>query len=249
MSGSSTLARTVVSGIDLGASTIWVVGLEGERAARVTFAERISSEHLDEVALLVGTSTVIAIDAPEALSRGSHVGDLRLSRKFQRARCAEVALRRAGIAVPFATPLPGEALPAWMVVGFSTWEAASDSGNTVLETYPHGIFWRLAGRQLLHKQREEGRIARRQLLASHLDLPVGASFWPHDALDALACAVLAWQASKGSADRIDCGNDVEWRHHDGSAIWLPRSSPARVGSPLASTSPSSGMGGFSTLEV
>jgi hypothetical protein len=211
-------------GVDLGATDLWVVGLDGDQLPRVAFAEHLRGEMFTAFAeLLRGTSTV-AIDAPGGLSAGSHDGDRRLARKFQRARCSEVALRLRGIAVPFATPMEGEPLPAWMATGFRAWGVAKTVAPTVVETYPHGIFWRLAGRQLTAKQRDEGRAARRAVLASLVQLPPGVDFWPHDALDALACAVLARSVQRREADEISCADDLSWGSHDDSVMWLPRRS-------------------------
>jgi predicted nuclease with RNAse H fold len=209
-------------GVDLGASDLWVVGLDGEQLPHVVFAEHLRGEMYPEFAELICGAQAVAIDAPEALSEGSHDGDRRLARKFQRARCSEVALRQRGIAVPFATPMAGEPLPPWMGTGFVAWRTAKAAVATVVETYPHGIFWRLAGRQLTGKQRDEGRAARRAVLAPLVQFPPGIDFWPHDALDALACALLARSVQIGEADEISCANDVGWEVHDGSAMWLPR---------------------------
>jgi predicted RNase H-like nuclease len=209
-------------GVDLGAADLWVVGLEGEQPPRVTFAEHLRGELFTDLAELLQGAATVAIDAPEGLSQGSHDGDERLARKFQRARCSEVALRRRGISVPFATPMKGEPLPGWMDTGFGAWRAAKAVVPRVVETYPHGIFWRLAGRQLTGKQRDEGRAARRAVLAPLIQLPPGIDFWPHDALDALACALLARHVQLDEADRISCDDDRSWKTHDGSEMWLPR---------------------------
>jgi predicted nuclease with RNAse H fold len=208
-------------GIDLGATDLWVVGLDGQQLPQVVFAEHLRGETFVDLTELLRGSSTVAIDAPEDLSAGSHDGDERLARKFQRARCSEVALRRRGIAVPFATPMEGEPLPNWMATGFRAWRTAKAVVPTVVETYPHGIFWRLAGRQLTGKQRDEGRAARRAVLAPLVRLPPGIDFWPHDALDALACALLARIVQSGEAEEISCADDLSWGAHDGSSMWLP----------------------------
>jgi len=166
---------------------------------------------------------------PGGLSEGCHLGDDRLAPKFRGARCSEVALRRAGIAVPFVTPQRVSEVPAWMTVGFSVWEIATEVSAGVVETYPHGIFWRLAGRQLFHKQRAEGRDARIATLRQHLELPADVERWGHDAIDALACAWLAWCVNRGGAVEISCTADLDWPLHDGSSLWLPiaNADPAR----------------------
>jgi predicted nuclease with RNAse H fold len=210
-------------GVDLGATDLWVVGLDGEELPQVTFAEHLRGEMFTDLAELVRGTSTVAIDAPEGFSAGSHFGDHRLARKFQRARCSEVALRQRGIAVPFATPMEGEPLPGWMATGFHAWSTAKAVAPHVVETYPHGIFWRLAGRQLIGKQRDEGRAARRAVLAPLVRLPPGINFWPHDALDALACALVARSVHRGEAEEISCANDAFWKAHDGSSMWLPRS--------------------------
>jgi predicted nuclease with RNAse H fold len=210
-------------GIDLGATDLWVVGLDSGELPHIVFAEHLRGELFVDLANLLRGASTVAIDAPGDLSTGCHDGDERLARKFQRARCSEVALRRCGIAVPFATPTKSEPLPAWMAIGFLTWRAAQAAVPTVVETYPHGIFWRLAGRQLTGKQRDEGRAARRAVLAPLVELPPGIDFWPHDALDALACALLAWMVQRGQAEEISCADDLSWAAHDGSSMWLPRS--------------------------
>lgn len=215
-------------GVDLGARDLWVVGLDDEPVPHVAFAEHLRGETIADLGELLQGASTVAIDAPEALSEGSHEGDARLARKFQRARCSEVALRQRGIAVPFATPRAGEALPPWMEMGFAVWETAKRTTPAVVETYPHGIFWRLAGRQLTRKQQDEGRAARRAVLAPLVQLPPGIDFWPHDALDALACALLAQSVRRGDAEKISCIDDVRWSVHDGSAMWLPRATTQTV---------------------
>jgi len=219
MSTDSPVAGHAV-GIDLGARDLWIVMLSGTTRPYVQLSEHLGSSDLEQLRMLLGGVATVAIDAPESLSAGSHIGDARLARKFQRARCSEVALRTRGIAVPFATPMPGETVPTWMLTGFATWQAARDAAPRVVETFPHGIFWQLAGRPLLHKQRPEGRAARREALARVIDLPVGVDYWPHDALDATACAFVAWQLDRGEAERISCVDDSEWTAHDGSEMWL-----------------------------
>ncbi|HEY5274552.1 MAG TPA: DUF429 domain-containing protein [Acidimicrobiales bacterium] len=213
--------RAVACGIDLGATDLWIVGLTEEATPDVAFAEHLHIDEFERLADILGHASTVAIDAPGGFSEGSHIGDERFARKFQRARCSEVALRRRGIAVPFATPMRTEPLPPWMNVGFETWRVAKTAAPTVVETFPHAIFWRLAGRELKHKYRADGRAARRAVLAPLVNLPAGVSFWPHDALDALACAVLAHRVLVGDAEEISCAGDLAWHAHDGSAMWLP----------------------------
>jgi predicted nuclease with RNAse H fold len=217
-------------GIDLGAADLWVVGIDSQQIPRVTFAEHLRATDFKNLGEVLQGASTVAIDAPAGVSVGSHIGDHRLARKFQRARCSEVALRLAGISVPFASPMSYEPIPTWMATGFETWEIAKSVSKNVVETFPHAIFWRLAGRQLLRKQRAEGRLERRTVLAAHVELPPGIDFWPHDALDALACALLAREIEAGNADEVSCANDTTWSTHDGSTMWLPTSAASPTSS-------------------
>jgi hypothetical protein len=133
-----------------------------------------------------------------------------------------VALVRAGIAVPYVTP-PADSPPTapWMQTGFNIWNRLLAADVLPLETYPHGVYWRLAGRPLLHKQLPSGALDRLATIRRAIDVPAGIEMWSHDGLDALAAALVAWHAARGSAVRIDCSADSEWSTHDGSAIWLP----------------------------
>ncbi len=214
-------------GIDVGAAAAWAVALELGKPSDGAGVARIASTALfhpvDPAALrqfCVGAASV-AIDAPDRSSSLPHAGDARLAAKFQRARCAEVALRLTGVAVPWVTPASGEPVAGWMATGWSIWSALRDAGVEPLETYPHAVFARLAGRALLHKSRPSGLRARAQALVGAVELPEGLAMWSHDGLDALAAALVAWQAAHGTAVRIDCASDTAWGVHDGSAIWLP----------------------------
>jgi predicted nuclease with RNAse H fold len=197
------------------------VGLHGSESPNIEFAEHLRSQEHDELTRLLTGAAAVAIDAPAALSAGSHIGDTRLARKFQRARCSEVALRRIGIAVPYATPMIDDPIPSWMRTGFETWAVARAASRTIVETFPHAVFWQLAGRQLFHKQSFEGRAERRAVLAALVELPPGIAYWPHDALDALGCAIVAWQVERAEAQRVSCIDDDAWTTHDGSEMWLP----------------------------
>lgn len=208
-------------GVDVGANALWFAAVAGHEVPELTAIERVPRDSLGEVAHEWLGAAIVAIDAPEALSDRAHLGDARFAPKFQRGRCSEVALRRSGIAVPFITPGADEPVPPWMKAGFSLWETAQRHAGRVLETYPHGVFWRLAGRQLLNKQTAQGRAARWEVLGQRIQLPIGANLWPHDALDALSCALVAWLAGHDAAERVSCDDDIDWHSHDGSAMWLP----------------------------
>lgn len=214
-------------GIDVGAAAAWAVALQVGRPGSRPVAPRIAATalfHPVEPAAIrqfCRDAISVAIDAPDRASRLPHEGDQRLAAKFQRARCAEVALRLAGVAVPWVTPARGEAVAGWMATGWSIWSALRDDGVEPLETYPHAVFARLAGRALLHKARPSGLRARTEALVGEIELPDGLAMWSHDGLDALAAALVAWHAARGTAARIDCASDTAWDEHDGTAIWLP----------------------------
>jgi hypothetical protein len=190
-------------GIDLGASAIWCVAAEdGEYAGGRVFAV----DELDELRRWCGDA-VVAIDAPGGPSEGHHVDDGTLSAKFRPARCAEVALGRAGYWVSWVTGA-GPFAP-WMEVGFEVWRALDDLAPR--EVFPYAVFRELAGgARLASKQTLAGRRARATVLPW---LPEGADLWSHDGLDAAAaCAV----AGDPDARCVRCGD-----HEGGSPMWLP----------------------------
>lgn len=219
---------TRVAGIDLGARAVFVAVLDrlGPTLGVSRTVVLEPEDHRGLASVLAGAAAV-AIDAPASRSALPHEADDRLAPKFRRARCGEVALRRAGIAVPFVSPSAGDALPAWMKVGFDTWKVASSCAPTVVETYPHGVFWRLAGTPVVHKQRPEGRARRLAILEEPVRLPADATSWRHDLLDAVACGLVAELADRGVAERLDCRADAGWPTHDGSAILLPAARAGR----------------------
>jgi predicted nuclease with RNAse H fold len=211
-------------GIDVAADSLWMVGLAGFPIPHVE--STLLVHPFDETAAVdfCQRSSQIAIDAPGGLSALAHLEDRRISAKFRRARCSEVALARAGIPVAWITPsqLPLRPAMAWMETGFSLWQALEAKGMAPLESYPHGVMWRLAGRAMTKKQRPHGHLARIAVLRRYIELPAEIEMWSHDGLDALLAAYAAWQSVHGLAERIDCSADVEWATHDGSAMLLPR---------------------------
>jgi len=217
----STPTRAV--GIDVGADAAWLVALE-LGADRLAIAGAMLSNPVDLSRIeAFCRDSAVAIDAPAAPSLQAHLLDSRVSPKFRPGRCSEVALSMAGIAVQFVTP-PDDGTPIapWMRTGFEIWSALGAIGLAPVETYPHGVFWRLAGRPLFHKQRPSGTAARLEALAPHLALSDGVQMWSHDGIDALAAALVAALTVSGRADRIDCSGDGDWPVHDGSAIFLPQ---------------------------
>ena len=221
----SRTARAV--GIDIGVDAAWLVALDsGSDRPRVVDALLSHPIDLVRIEKFCHESSV-AIDAPGGLSIQPHLLDARIAPKFRPGRCSEVALSLAGISVQFVTPALDDAVTSWMRSGFAVWRTLEESGLRPLETYPHGVFWRLAGRPLFHKQRPAGATARLEVLGPHVELTTDVEMWSHDGLDALAAALVAWLALSGDAERIDCRSDDAWPVHDGSAMFLPKVGQAR----------------------
>ena len=200
-------------GIDLGQATVW--GVAAERGAggwHVVDGRAFPAADAAEVVRWCDGATV-AIDAPGARSEGRHLADASLSPKFQRARCAEVALLRAGHAVSWVAPLDGAPVAAWMQVGFDLWDAFGD--RSPLEVFPYAVFAELLGARPPKKQTPAGQRARLDVVARHLRLPTGVELWGHDGIDAAAAAIVAGHHADGRARRLGCDHD------DGSVMWLP----------------------------
>ena len=191
-------------GIDLGAHVAWAVAAE---EGRVVDGRAFGVDELDALAAWCGAATV-AIDAPAGPSEGRHLDDETVSRKFRPARCAEVALGRAGYWVSWVTGAGPHA--PWVEAGFAVYAALDHLGP--LEVFPHAVFAELLGRRPPPKSTLAGRRAR----LSVLDLPVGAELWGHDGIDAAAACVVAVDHSLGRARAVACGD-----HEGGSVMWLP----------------------------
>ena len=202
------------AGIDLGQRRIHVVVLDEE--LRLSKGLVMDVSDLEGLPLVLSGSEVVAIDAPERLSREPHAEDGILSPKFRAARCAEIALGRSqGIWVPWVTPSTETECPDWMRVGFQVFELARSADRRVVEVYPHAAFRTLAGGAVPSKSTANGLFARAQLL-QHSGVGVdGLEMWSHDSLDACIAAVVARHVAEGAAEAVGCG-------HDDSAIWLPR---------------------------
>lgn len=204
------MTRTVTNravGIDLGARAVWAVAAEG---GRFVDGRAFGPDELDALARWCGDA-VVAIDAPAGPSEGHHAGDESLSPKFRPARCAEVALGRAGYWVSWVTGAPP--FQPWMEVGFGVYEALAHLEP--LEVFPYAVFAELLGAKPPPKQTLAGRRARLGAL-ERLGLPAGAELWGHDGLDAAAACVVAVDALAGSARVVSCGD-----HPGGSVMWLP----------------------------
>jgi predicted nuclease with RNAse H fold len=198
-------------GIDVGAERLHCVVLEAD--GRIADARILRADDLDGLRSLAAGASVTAIDAPAAPSTAPHAGDVSLSPKFRPARCAEIELGRLRrIWVPWVTPVSGP-FPAWMLVGFTLFDALQDRPN-VVETYPHAVFRTLAAGPVRPKRAADGIAARVALLEAAGVRESRLGMWSHDSLDAVAAAVTARGVLDGSAVGVTCG-------HDGSAIWLP----------------------------
>jgi hypothetical protein len=101
-----------------------------------------------------------------------------------------------------------------MTAGFAVFAALSGSADRVVETYPHGVFRRLAGGPVPSKQTPAGHDARVAALGAAGVSQPGLAAWSHDSLDAMAAALVAHRVGLGRATSVSCG-------HAGSAIWLP----------------------------
>ncbi len=187
-------------GIDPGAKAITCAVLAADGAVvDVRVFDGVDAESAG--AWAIGAGEAIAIDAPDRPSVRPHADDDDLPMKFRPARCAEIALgRERGIWVPWVTPSI-EPFPAWMQVGFTLFDRARELGGDPVEVYPHSIYRTLAdGRPLPSKACWPSRAARIALLEERgLVVPM-APAWSHDALDAVAAALVARDQASGPED-------------------------------------------------
>lgn len=209
-------------GVDVGSRALHCVGLNEnyEVAACAVF----DPDDVAQTCSWMEEAAVIAIDAPAELSIGAHLNDpdTKLSSKFRRARCAEVALgRQHGYWVPWVTPTavdPG----TWMAVGLELHDAVRRATPaTVIEVYPHACFGMLAGGAVLPKKNSAAGTARRVELLRQRGLTARClEMWSHDALDATVAAVTAVQCYAGQAIEVVCAK-ASGCEPDGSRMWLP----------------------------
>jgi len=202
-------------GIDVGASRLHLVALSAD--GEVLAGDVLPADDVEAAVAWVQRFAPgrVAVDAPSALSPGSHAGDLSLAPKFRAARCGEIALgREVGVWVPWVSPPAGtNDVAGWIRVGLRLFEALAAAGLDAVETYPHGVFRVLArGTRVPAKSSSEGLSRRVELLRRAGVAEATLPLWGHDGLDACAAALVA-----ASADPrvVTCG-------HDGSSIWLPR---------------------------
>jgi predicted nuclease with RNAse H fold len=202
-------------GIDVGADRLHCVAVD----ARLQVADTaiFASAEMGELVEWVPVAATVAIDAPAELSTAFHADDEKLSPKFRRARCAEIALGRdVGCWVPWVTPTTAPQ-DGWMATGFALYAALRADDFEPIEVFPYAAYRELVRpNRLPRKQTVAGVQARvsalRKLGIDEPNLPL----WSHDDLDALVGAVVARDHARKTARAATCG-------HDGSAIWLPAS--------------------------
>jgi predicted nuclease with RNAse H fold len=220
----------VVIGIDVATNRLNCVALEADGSLA---AGRVYAAHeLGALTAWAAEATVIAIDAPAALSTEPHVAENALSPKFRRARCAEIALGRDhGIWVPWTSPT-GPPGPGWIATGLELYSAlAGSTRSELIEVFPYAAFRLLTRPARLAKKTSVAGMRQRidalgaaGLCVEHLAL------WSHDSLDAAVAALVALQWRDGRAHPVTCG-------HDDSAIWIP-ALPVDVADERPSAAPS-----------
>jgi predicted nuclease with RNAse H fold len=203
----------VYAGIDLGADRIQCVAIDED--LRVVGTWLFTAREVNDLVTTVHGAARVAVDAPAETSSLPHVNDAALSPRFQRGRCAEIALgRQYGYWVPFVAPAQ-RPTGDWMATGFSVYDALAKAAIQAIEVFPWAGFRALAPLDPLPKKTSiEGLRERIRRLD---DVGVRAhelAAWSHDGLDALLGALIARDAAIGTGRRVTCG-------HDGSAIWLP----------------------------
>jgi predicted nuclease with RNAse H fold len=204
----------VVIGIDVATDRLNCVALEANGSLA---AGRIYAAHeLEALSAWAADATVIAIDAPAALSTEPHAAEDALSPKFRRARCAEIALGRDhGIWVPWTSPT-GPPVPGWIATGLELYSSLAGSARSeLIEVFPYAAFRVLTRPGRLAKKTSVAGIRQRVAALASAGLCVEhLALWSHDSLDAAVAALVALQRHDGGAHPVTCG-------HDDSAIWLP----------------------------
>lgn len=203
-------------GVDVGADRLHVVVLDAAGAvASTAVLDPCSPEPFDALLAALPAGTPVAIDGPAGLSTGARADDPTVSRKFRTARGCEIQLgRQRGIWVPWVTPMAGAPIEPWMAVAIDLHGRVADGGHVPLETYPHGVFVTLAGRRLPRKTTAAGLSARVGVLRAAGIEGAHLKMWSHDALDATACALVAWDHHRGRAVAVT-------DELDATSIWLP----------------------------
>jgi predicted nuclease with RNAse H fold len=204
----------VVIGIDVAANRLNCIALEmsGAFASGRIFA----ADELAQLSDWASDADVIAIDAPAQLSTAPHATDESLSPKFQRARCAEIALgREHRIWVPWTSPT-GPPIPGWIATGIKVYSTLAESAPAeVIEVFPYAGFRVLTRPARLAKKTSVTGIRQRTDVLRAAGVRADAlEVWSHDSLDAALAAVIALQRKNEAAVPVTCGDDD-------SVLWLP----------------------------
>lgn len=206
-------------GLDVGAREVHGIAL-GQHGELVDLLE-VDAGEPDTVRNWAAGAKVIAIDSPDRLSTAPHGADggLAIAPKFRNARCAEIGLLKIyRLQVPWVTPV-GEPVAEWMQVGIALFELLRRAGQSPIEVFPDSAFRRLAGQlgPLEKKGTRAGSAQRAALLARAGMKGTRLALWSTHGIDAAMASVLARMSVSGEAIPATCG-------HDGSAIWIPKSS-------------------------
>lgn len=214
----------VVLGIDVATDRLnWLVlGDDG------TFIDGdvCQADSLERLIGFARRAGVIAIDAPAQLSTSPHDQpqhkDEHLSNKFQRARCAEIALgRNYRIWVPWVGPTEAPT-GGWIAAGLNLYsQLAAASDAELIEVFPHAAFRVLRRSGKLEKKTSVAGIHQRVDALRDVGLTCAHTvLWSHDSLDAAVAAIVARDRLNRTAVRVTCG-------HDSSALWLPEAAANR----------------------
>lgn len=237
------VGRLLVAGIDLSGRTTGITALawlSGEATAgrpileRPVVADRSlrgdDGDHRIAGLLIQAHPDVVAIDAPLRLPHAVTCQDVDCARCFP----------PKGFYLSYTTRMlergahwPGASralppMPTVMVAGIAfravfLRRLLEREGIQVIETWPTGIYRRIAGDDGASSSRLDAA-ARARLLLGRVDDPAHQLVNPDvslDALDGVAAALAAWAYSTGRADQIE---DRGWL--DEGAIVLPRVTPA-----------------------
>ncbi len=209
-----TPGEPVAVGVDVGADRLHLVIVgAGNEILDAAVLDPLDGGLVDSWFAQLPRHCAVAIDGPPAPSSAPFADDPTVSAKFRRARGCEVELgRQRGIWVSFATG--PEPLIGWMAEAARIHDLASTLGHTALETYPHAIYRTLLGRRPAKKATGMGVTERVDALRREGLDHAAFTMWSHDALDAVAAALVARQYLDGVADPVTCTID-------GTSIWLP----------------------------
>jgi hypothetical protein len=214
----------VVVGIDIATDRLNWLALDDDGA--FIDGDVCTADDLARLSRLADRADVIAIDAPAQLSTAPHDQpehkDEHLSKKFLRARCAEIALGRTHrIWVPWVGP---DVVPTrgWIATGLNLYSRlAASSDAELIEVFPHAAFRVLRQPMRLERKTSVAGIHQRVDALREVGLKgERVSLWSHDSVDAAVAAIVARDRLRRTAVRVTCG-------HDSSALWLPEAAMSR----------------------